>query len=394
MHIDMNSFFASVEQQANPTLRGKAIGVTGKSTERSIVAAASLEAKQRGVKTAMPVWKAKRLCPEIIFVPGDPSKYQAISHRFNAIFRRYTSLVQPFSIDESTLDVTDVARDYLGAVALAQSIRTDLKELCGTHITASIGIAPNKLIAKLASESKKPNGLTVVHPQDVISFLDHANLEDLCGIGRSIRRRLSDMSVETFKQLREFPREELEKQFHSFGTFLWNISRGHADDHIRIESPAPKSIGHAYTLAQDTTSPQVVRRYLLGLSDRVAFRLRQEQKAARTIHVQLRFGDFTQVAKQCRLQTPVNDGLALFRAAWKLVQTSWTDSAPVRLVGVSVSTLTQPNGQTALFSKTQKHTRVTPALDSLTKRYGRNIWHRASTMPVQLLERSSGFLPT
>jgi len=186
MHIDMNSYFASVEQQANPFLRGKPIGVTGKSfdtnesakAQRSIIATASIEAKRLGIKTAMSTSEAKRLLPSLIIVPGDPEKYAEITHRFNKIFNEFTDQVEIFSVDESFLDVTDWAQDYFGATMMAQAIRERIKEDCGERITCSIGIAPNKLIAKLASESHKPNGLTVVRPEQVLDFVASQKLGD------------------------------------------------------------------------------------------------------------------------------------------------------------------------------------------------------------------------
>lgn len=391
MHIDMNSFFASVEQQANPFLRGKPVGITGKRTERSIVAAASIEAKRHGVKTAMPIHKAQRLCPDLILVPGDSKKYRDISDRFNAIFKRYTSLVEPFSIDESTLDVTDCAQDYLGAIAIAQAIKQELKTECGKHITASIGIAPNKLIAKLASESQKPDGLVSVPPERVHAFLDQSPLQAICGIGRNMKKHLDALGINSVQQLREYPKEALVSQFKSYGTWLHNAVTGKTTNHVSItESPA-KSIGHAYTLSRDTVNPQVVRRYLLGLSDRVAFRLRKQGMQAQTIFVRLRFGDFTSAGKQYRFAEPIIDGLAIFKLAWQLTQKLWHGDQPIRLIGVTVSNLSAEHTQSSLFIHNQKMRTVLKSLDRLSERYGSKTWQRASTIPTQFLERSSGF---
>ena len=209
LHIDMNSYFASVEQQANPFLCGKPIGITGKRSERSIVATASIEAKKLGVKTAMSTWQAKKICPSLILITGDPEKYSEITHRFNKLFFEFTPLVQEFSVDESFLDITEQAKDWFGAVYLAHSLRERLKEECGERITASIGIAPNKLLAKLSSECVKPNGITLTRKEDAITRLDSVQLTDLCGIGPRMGRRLNDLGIRNFKQLREFPREEL-----------------------------------------------------------------------------------------------------------------------------------------------------------------------------------------
>ncbi|MBI5369754.1 DNA polymerase IV [Candidatus Uhrbacteria bacterium] len=204
LHIDMNSYFASVEQQANPFLRGKPIGITGKHQERSIIATASIEAKRLGVKTAMSTWEAKQICPSLILYPGDPEKYSDITRRFNATYREFTDRVESFSVDESFLDLSERTPDYFGAACIALTIRQRLKEELGEYITASIGIAPNKLMAKLSSESVKPNGLTVTPPQQVLNLLDRSALQDLCGIGPCIEQRLNALGIFTFKQLRTF----------------------------------------------------------------------------------------------------------------------------------------------------------------------------------------------
>ncbi|MDA1038399.1 MAG: DNA polymerase IV, partial [bacterium] len=209
MHIDMNCYFASVEQQANPFLRGKPIGVTGKRTERSVVAAASIEAKRLGVKTAMSTWEAKRICPSIVLVHGDPEKYSHITHNFFSLFKEFTNKVEMFSVDEGFLDVTDEAEDYLGAVIMAQEIKHRLKEVCGERITASIGISQNKLMAKLASEFVKPDGLTVVKPNDVNDFLGFVELDDFCGIGKRIHHRLNLLNIFNVRELQACPPEKL-----------------------------------------------------------------------------------------------------------------------------------------------------------------------------------------
>lgn len=396
IHLDMNSYFASVEQQANPFLRGKPIGITGKSQKRSIVATASIEAKRLGVKTAMSTWEAKKICPSIILWPGDPEKYSDIMHRFNAIYRSFTPHVQQFSVDESFLDVTEEAEDYFGATCMAQAIRSALRDTLGEHITASIGIAPNKLIAKLAGESVKPNGLTVVQPQELINFIDTRELEDLCGIGPRIRTHLNALGIDTFAQLRAFPLEHLQREFHRYGTWLWEAAHGH--DSSVVISPTvghmhadkqPKSYGHSYTLPQNTSDPRALKRYLFGLADKVAWRMRRDGVTARRVSAFVRFGDFSGHGEQRTFQEATNDGKYLYQIAWRILEP--VGLKDVRLVGLCASVLSHGSTQPSLFKKEQRMQTVLCALDKLQHRYGEGVWKRGSTLPVEFKSRSSGF---
>ncbi|NQV88828.1 MAG: DNA polymerase IV [Parcubacteria group bacterium] len=438
LHIDFNSYFASVEQQANPFLRGKPIGITGKSQERSVVATASIEAKALGVKTAMSTWEAKKVCPTIILWPGDPEKYSDITSRFNRILSEFTPNVSQFSVDESFLDITDEAEDYFGATCLAQALRERLREEFGDHITASIGIAPNKLMAKLACESVKPNGLTVVRKDDLIDFIDTRELDDLCGIGHRIKHRLNALGVETFKQLREFPINDLVDEFKSYGTWLHAAAHGHDSSAVvsstqkgirTMHSTGVKSYGHSYTLPQNTHDLLVIKRYLLGLADKVAWRMRRDKTLARRVSVFVRFGDFTGHGEQRTFNEPTANGLKLFQIAWRILsphlsphshpqptgrardtdigttlsrptsdrsQSSYQGlgSPPndlVRLVGLSTSLLSSGPEQPPLFKKDRKMISVFSSLDKLQHRYGPGVWQRASTMPIEFKSRSSGF---
>ncbi|MBI4592536.1 DNA polymerase IV [Candidatus Uhrbacteria bacterium] len=398
LHIDMNSYFASVEQQANPFLRGKPIGITGKNQERSIVATASIEAKRLGVKTTMSTWEAKKICPSIILWLGDPEKYSDITHRFNAIYESFTPHVEPFSVDESFLDITEEAEDYFGATCMAQAIRARLHDELGERITASIGIAPNKLMAKLASGHVKPNGLTVARPQNVLALLDESELDDICGIGPRIRHRLSELGIETFSQLREFPLKDLEREFHHYGIWLHEAAWGR--DSSVIVSPTrghmhsagdteAKSYGHAYTLPQNTSDPRTLKRYLFGLADKVGWRMRRDGVAARRVTTFVRFGDFTGHGEQRTFQEPTADGMRLFQMAWRILEPICL--VDVRLIGLSASLLSRGSSQPSLFKKERNMTSVFSALDELQSRYGSGIWKRGATLQTEFKSHSSGF---
>lgn len=398
MHVDMNSYFASVEQQANPFLRGKAIGVTGKrfdlnrqgEAQRSIIATASREAKALGVKTAMSTVEALRICPTLIIIPGDPEKYSEITHRFINLFHEFTDRVEQASVDECYLDVTKDAGDYFAAVIMAQAIRERLKEVCGEWITASIGVGPNKLIAKLGSEYRKPNGLTVVQPSEVLPFLDTLQLRDFCGIGARTEKHLAELGVTSVQGLRDYPVERLVREFKSWGRWLHEASWGR--DHIEVvdEEEQQKSVGHSYTFPHDLDDPREIKRNLLALCDKVAWRLRRDGMSAGLVSIYFRFGKTGGHGQQHRFQESTNDGLTIFKIAWSLME-KWWDGTPVRLIGISTSMLTPTSGQHAIFQKEQKTSIVIDALDKIQTRFGSESWSRASLIGTTFRTRSSGW---
>ena len=386
----MNSYFASVEQQANPFLRGKPIGITGKRSERSIIATASKEAKKLGVKTAMSTWEAKKICPQLILIAGDPEKYSEITRRFNKLFFEFTHLVEPFSVDESFLDITDQAKDWFGAVCLAQQLRERLREECGDYITASIGIAPNKLLAKLSSECMKPNGITLTREEDAIARLDSMRLDDLCGIGPRMNQRLNDLGIKTFKLLREFPLEQLVDEFDTYGYWLHEAAHGREVSNVSSEEEDPKSIGHSYTLPKDTLDTVLMQRYLLGMCEKVAWRMRRDGFVGNAVSIYVRYGDFSGNGKQQVFRESTADGFRLFQIAWRLVEAVRDTSKPVRLLGISTSHLSHGTSPNSLFQKEQKNLSVLSALDKIQSRYGSDAWTRASLLPIVFQERASG----
>lgn len=398
MHVDMNSYFASVEQQANPFLRGKPIGVTGKrfdvnrqgEAQRSIIATASREAKALGVKTAMSTVEALRICPSLIIIPGDPEKYSEITHRFVNLFHEFTDDVQQASVDECYLDVTKEADDYFGATIIAQAIRTRLKEVCGEWITASIGIGPNKLIAKLGSEYRKPNGLTVVQPHHVLPFLDTLQLRDFCGIGYRTERHLAELGITTVQGLRDYPVDALIKEFKSWGRWLHEAAWGRDHFAVEREEADQKSFGHSYTFPRDINDPRELKRNLLAMCDKVAWRLRREGLSAGCVHVYIRYNKHGGHGQQRRLQEPTADGLTLFDVAWSLIE-HWWDGTPIRLIGISASMVTRAPEQYSLFAKNKKTTMVVGALDKIQSRYGSASWTRASCLGIEFRARSSGW---
>lgn len=396
LHLDFNSYFASVEQQANPFLRGKAIAVAGKAKindlHRTVITTASREAKRMGVKTAMASFKALEKCPELQIIPGDPQKYSEITARFLAILRRHCDAVEQFSTDEAFADITTASGgDYFGAALLAQMIRSDVARECGHYCTASIGIAPNKLIAKLAGESLKPNGLTVVRPEEVKNFVLSRELEDVCGIGPRIAEHLGRLGITSMSSLLKAPLSLLRREFKSYGDFLYATARGQGDSKVCNTEAPPKSVGHSYTFSHNLDTGNEIRRNLLALCDKVAYRLRRDGFITTHISAFARYPDFGGSGGSHKIDEPINDGLDLFKNAWNILKKDLDDQRGVRLLGVSASGLLQSPLPRSIFPTHEKVNRAQSALDKLQARYGSGVWLRGSTLGTIFKERVSGF---
>lgn len=395
LHIDFNSYFASVEQQANPFLRGKAVAVggttQGSQLERTVVTTASREAKDVGVKTAMSSVKAKRLVPNLKIVSGDPKKYSEITKRFIAILHRHADAVEQFSTDEAFADLTFAAGDYFGATMIAQMIRYEIAKECGEYCTVSIGIAPNKLMAKLASASHKPNGLTVITPQTLLDFVAAQPLAAFCGIGPRIEARLANMGVNSVLTLRQVAHSDLTREFKSYGNWLYAAARGIGDDVVSETIEDPKSIGYSYTFANDLTEPIEIQTNLLAMCDKVAWRMRRDGFIARRVGVYIRYESFHDRGMQRQLHEPFIDGLELFQNIWQIFKKIHNPERSIRLLGVRATDLVKTHIPERLFSKQNKIHRTLEALDDLQTRYGKGTWMRASTMNTQFFERTSGW---
>lgn len=413
LHLDFNSYFASVEQQANPFLRYRAIAVAGKGRhsldvavahkngkrvaidqlqfQRSVVTTASREAKKRGVKTAMSTWQAKKICPEMLVVPGDPRKYSALTARFLRIMRRYCDLVEQFSTDEAFADITCASGgDYLGAVILAQQMRADIAAECGEYCTVSIGIAPNKLLAKLASESKKPNGLTCIQPHEAEDFVLSRPLAEFCGIGHRTEKHLERLGVTSVATLRRLPLGLLLQEFKSYGQFLYNAARGLGPNTFKPEE-SPKSVGNSYTFPHDLQTADEVYRNLLALADRVAWRMRSKNFATTCVASYVRYSDFGGQGWHRRCQDPLIDGLDIANTAWESMKHHLNFEQGVRLLGVTATVLVPLERSSSLFNTDQRRTRALQALDKVTSKFGSGVWQRAGTMKTSFKERVSGW---
>lgn len=365
LHIDFNSYFASVEQQANPRLRGKPIGVTGGDRmQRTVLGAASIEAKKVGVKTGMQVWEAKKLCPQIIIVPGDSDKYLEVTKRFLTILKDYSPYLEVFSIDECFLEVSN------DAIKIAKLIKHRIRSEIGEWITCSIGISYNRLLAKLAGSLQKPDGLVVIPDQkQAIKVLDQVPLDEICGIGPRIKHHFQRMGIFNFRQLRQVPLETLLFHFKSYGQFLYMAARG--IDHSPIvpfyEKEEVKSVGHRHTIDHDTNNPDEIRRILLKLCEMVAARLRAKNLAGRTVSCWYRKADFTGLGMQTTT-TYTNDGLEIFQNAWKIFFQIWSKEV-IRMIRVSVSNL-KPQTPTNLTLLPNKKELINKIIDRVNQKFG------------------------
>ena len=381
IHVDMNAFFASCHQAENPAWRGKALLVAGDPKKRhGIILTASYEARQFGVKTAMPVWLAKKLCPHGIFIQPDHSLYLAYSKRILAILRSYTPLVEPFSIDEAWLDVTGSQRLFGSAEEigrqLQQRILTDLKIPC------SVGIAANKFLAKMASERQKPHGFTIIRPHDIPTVLWPLPVEEMVGVGRKIAPALNEMGVETIGQLAKMPTPLLVSRFGVMGEILHQLANGNDDSPVDPQAlDTAKSIGHSTTLPRDISDPEDIARVLLSLSERVGRRLRQGGYSGRTITLTVKDQNFITTTRSHTLQEATCLTETIYQTAQNIYRRHFEPWRKVRLLGVAISNLqVREEGQqlTLWDQSTERLTSLTEAADKIKDRFGDYALQRAS----------------
>ncbi len=434
-HIDFNSFFATVEQQANPRLRGKPIGVTGGDRlTRTVVGAASVEAKARGVYTGMKIPDALKVCPDMILVKGDSDKYLSITKKFLNILKGYSDQLEVFSIDEVFLEmrnsvILSEAKNLLKTWGvsesgiskacdsvltpqilrqaqddilfnIADSVKDKIRKQAGEWIRCSIGISYNKMLAKLAGSIQKPDGLVAILDQEsAMWILDRVELDDVCGIGFRIKRRLNNMGVFSFKDLREVPLPLLLASFKSYGLVLYNFARGIDERPIIpfFEKPEVKSIGHQYTISKDIDNPQEIKQTLLKICELVARRARAKKLEGRKVSFWFRYAFNLAYFKETGsmfhgegMQSTIpytNDGLEIFNAAWKSFHKLW-DGNPIRLVAVSLGNVKPTTPQNlSLLEEVNRREVITRALDTVNDRYGEFTLQRAVLINSRQIKR-------
>lgn len=332
LHIDMDAFYASVEQRDNPDLRGKPVAVGG-ARERGVVAAASYEARKFGVRSAMASVTARRKCPELIFVKPRFEVYKAVSQQIRDIFAEYTPLIEPLSLDEAYLDVTENMSGVTSATEVAKAIRARIREVTG--LTASAGVSYNKFLAKLASDYDKPDGLFVIRPEQGADFVRDLPVGRFHGIGPATNEKMRRLGIETGADLRNKSRAFLQEHFGVSGDWYYSISRG--IDHRRVRPDRErKSVGAETTFFRDIDDPAEAREGLLPLVDKVWRYCEREALHGRTVTLKVKFNDFRQITRS-RTSSPVSDAETLRQSIFLLLDGVFPIARSIRLLGVSLS---------------------------------------------------------
>ena len=371
IHLDMDAFFPSVEVLDNPELKGKPV-IVGGSRERGVVSSASYEARKFGVHSAQPIATAMRLCSNGIFLPGRMSRYKEVSEQVFEIFNLFTPLVEPLSIDEAFLDITDSKLLFGQPKDIAKKIKKMVLEETG--LTISAGIASLKFVAKIASDIDKPDGLTVVPPDGIMDFLDPLPIKKMWGAGKKTLESLARLNIHTFKDLRQTPVGVLEKKFGKHGISMHQLSMG-IDDRDVVPEHDVKSIGHELTFHKDIMNLDSAKKELLSLATRVASRMRREGVFGRTITLKVKYSDFTRITRSATLSKSTDDGSEIYSTVLHLLKKTSVDKRPVRLLGISLSHLSDHNsdGQLSLFDHqetAEKKKKLNTTLDSLHERFG------------------------
>ena len=380
LHIDMDAFYASVEERDQPDLVGKPVIVGGSAESRGVVSAANYVARKYGVHSAMPMRTALRNCPRAVVLPVRMKHYAAISRQIRDIFHRYTPLVEPLSLDEAFLDVTGSEGLFGSAIEIGHRIKTDiLKE---TRLVASIGLAPNKFLAKIASDLKKPNAFVIVEPNGIAEFLDPLPVARLWGVGKRAEEKLSGIGVKAIGQLRRTPLSALKICFgEAVAAHLLELANGR-DNRSVVPDRDAKSISHETTFPVDVSDSDVLRACLLGLTEQVSRRVRRHNIFARTVHMKVRLSDFHTVTRAHSLSDPTNTTSDLWDAVSNHLMNRVDLQQPVRLLGVGVSSLSRTRErQRTLFNDTsQRDSAIDTAADAIRDRFGNAALKRGTSI--------------
>ena len=396
LHCDLDAFYASVEQRDHPEYRGKPVIVGGGPNERGVVSAASYEARKFGIHSAMPLVQAGKLCPQGIFVPGNGAAYEEASDAVMALFALRTPLVEPISLDEAFLDITGTAHLFGGAEKCGRDLKREVLEQVG--LVLSVGLASNKLCAKVASDLRKPDGFVVVPRGGEAAFLAPLPLKRLWGVGPKTQQVLEDLGMRTIGDLAAADPALLEARLGEHGSTIRQRAQGVDEDREVLGEPAvPKSIGHAHTFDRDTLDRAQLENTLLRLSEGVGRRLRKHALRGRTITLQLRVAPFETRTRQRTLTDPTSDDLTIYETARSLLREALaTDRqagrvSPVRLVGVTASGL-GGGEQLDLFTGARV-SRLNAAMDAVRSRFGDEALARASAREATSRRRLSDRRP-
>ncbi len=380
----MDEFFAAVEKLDNPSLAGKPLLVAGDPKARGVVSTASYEARKFGCHSAMPTAQAMRLCPNAIVLPIRGWRYTEVSNTIFDVFKRFSPVIEPLSIDEAFLDVTGCERLLGPAEQIAADIKKAIRNELG--LTASVGVAPNKFLAKLASDLQKPDGLVVVTQESIHRLLDPLPVRKLWGVGPAAGKRLEKYNIRTIAQLRNVGPEQLSYWLGEEGKHLWNLANG-IDDRPVVPDSQAKSIGQELTFATDVSNTDTLRNLLDSQVDHIARRLRRQGLLCKTVTLKLRYGDFTTLSRGKTLDT-ATDVTEIIRTTAQGIFANWASKhfQALRLLGVTVSQLTGQTGrQMSLFdsARDEKSKKLDRALDDIVEKFGSKAVRRATTLPKE-----------
>ena len=371
-HLDMDQFFVAVELRNQPWLRGKPVVVGSFVNGRGIVTTASYEARKFGLRSGMPSIEAARLCPSVVFVRPDFSRYVDASLRIVRLLNDYTDRVEPLSIDEACVDVTDIVTHWGGVEALAHHIKDRIRN--EEQLTATIGAGANRLVAKVASGMKKPDGFTYLPPDKVREVYEHLPIGELRGIGPSTERVLHGFGLQTVGQLSRFPADILRRRFGKWAELLIQSARGEGDDIVLrpAERPIEKSMGHEHTLSRALKAGNELFGELIRLCAKTARRLRAAGLAGRVVTLKIRYTSFVTLTHECTLSRYIQHELDIFPAAMRLVREALDERQDVRLIGVHVADLVPVSRirQQDLFINTQRADDLMQTCDEIRDKYG------------------------
>ncbi len=382
MHLDMDAFFAAIEQRDHPEYRGLPVIVGAQPGTRGVVSTCSYEARKFGVRSAMPISEAYRLCPRGIYVRPDMRHYVEVSRQVMDILSTISPVVEPVSVDEAFLDITGLERlfgspEQIGLLAKNRIVSQ-------LHLTASVGIGPNRLLAKLASDYRKPDGLTVVRPDEVQAFLDPLPVAKLSGVGKVLQKRCEELGIRTIKDLRSLDLERLQSHFgQKTGLSLHQRAQGIASAEVGLQD-ARKSISREVTFNQDVSNLDVLHDTLLDLASDVGRIARAEGVAGLVVHVKIRLKGFETHTRQRRLETAVQSDRRIFRVGWQLFEESGFAGSQIRLIGIGLSGLqTASEPPSSLFDsdKAEKEKRLFAAVDLIKSRHGNRSIHLGNQPP-------------
>lgn len=381
LHVDMDAFYASVEERDHPELRGRPLIVGGTPEGRGVVAAANYVVRRFGVHSAMPTATALKRCPEAIVLPPRMDHYMQISGRIRSIFDRYTPLVEPLSLDEAFLDATGCTQLFGSEETIGRRIKQDI--LDELELVASVGVAPNKFLAKLASDLDKPDGFTVITEETMQDILDPLPVTRIWGVGKATKQKMDRLGVHTVGDLKQRSLEQLQESFGQTGERFWKLARG-IDHRPVVADREAKSVSHETTFADDIRDADVLRAWLMELTEQVARRLRKNKLQGKTIQLKVRYSNFDTITRSKSLSAPTNSTSQLWTVASELLSSQLPDRPlVVRLLGVGVAQLSPAVPvQQSLFEEAQsdEDTRLDDVADQIRSRFGAASLKRASTV--------------